>query len=245
MAVVWRGDSPVLFWITALAVVSSLFIGFANAIPFRRLPAWWPGALRSDEEGPSDGFLALHAMRAHRNREDNAWTENPDADSGPPREVVTEPVRRVIATAADEAEGLGNPYVGTEHLLLGLLSEREANACRVLQRSGLTTERVRAELPQPSGERAAAPAQSLPLTPAARRTFDRAGKALSLRDDECVDTQHVLLGLIQEQDGLAMQVLDRLSVDPSQLRKEAMLAVGEGTKVEAVRHLTSARGASG
>jgi hypothetical protein len=55
----------------------------------------------------------------------------------------------------------------------------------------------------------------------------------------------VLLGLIQEQDGLAMQVLDRLSVDPSQLRKEAMLAVGEGTEVEAVRHLTSARGASG
>jgi len=143
---------------------------------------------------------------------------------------MTQAVRAVIAMAADEAEGLGSPYVGTEHLLLGLLREREAPACHVLQSCGLTTERARAQLAQSIGERQVRPAQHLPLTPATRRTFDRARQALSLSGDECVDTEHVLLGLLQEREGLAIQLLDQLNVNPSELRRETMLVLQEGTK---------------
>ena len=151
--------------------------------------------------------------------------------------------------AVDEAERLRNPYVGTEHLLLGLLREREARACRVLHSFGLTTERVRAQLAQSVGEHEPTPAQELPLTPAAKRTLARARRALSLRGDECVDTEHVLLGLLQEQEGQAMQLLAELSVDSSQVRREAMLGLQEATKPGPLRPSLSvpgsARGKSG
>ena len=230
VALAWRGDSPVLFWITALAAASSLFVGLANAVPFRRLPGWWPGSMRTHEEGPSDGFLALHALRAQRHGEDGVWPEDRSSDSDAMRLIVTDAVRRVIAMAVDEAEGLRNPCVGTEHLLLGLLRERESRACRVLESFGLTTERVRVHLARSPGEHETASGQELPLTPAAKRTLARARRALSLQGDECVDTKHVLLGLLQEQEGQAMQLLAELSVDSSQLRREAMLALQEGTK---------------
>lgn len=229
LALAWWGDSAVLFWIAAFAAASSLLMGLGNAVPFRRLPSWWPGSPRPDK-GPSDGFLALQVLRARRDPQAKDWAEDRGPDLVPARPVMTQAVRAVIAMAADEAAALGRPYVGTEHLLLGLLREREAPACRVLQSCGLTTERVRAQLAQSIGERQAMPAQHLPLTPATRRTFDRARQALSLRGDECVDTEHVLLCLLQERDGLAIGLLDQLNVDPNELRRETMLVLQEGTK---------------
>jgi ATP-dependent Clp protease ATP-binding subunit ClpC len=140
-------------------------------------------------------------------------------------DVAMEPARRVVAIAQEEAQALGSHYVGTEHLLLGLLREERGRAAGMLRRFGLTTERVRTQITRTVGQSEGAPAAQPRLTPAARRTFERAAGALSLRGDERVDTEHVLLGLVQDGEGVAARVMGELDVDPGDVRRQAILAL--------------------
>ena len=95
LSLVWQA-TPVLFWIGALSAAGSLFIGISNAVPFRRLPSWWPGALKSDEEGPSDGFWAWEALKARRGGGDATGVGVAGSRRHAKRHVVTERVDGVI-----------------------------------------------------------------------------------------------------------------------------------------------------
>lgn len=134
--------------------------------------------------------------------------------------------REAVALAHDEAHRLGHPYVGTEHLLLGLLAEGDNAAARSLQRAGaslaLCREKVAEALASRSGPRARSdlagvPSERLEMTDRATRALDRAGRlSARLKSDE-VETSHMLVSVL-DVEGTAGQVLRGLSVDLTAVR---------------------------
>jgi ATP-dependent Clp protease ATP-binding subunit ClpC len=130
--------------------------------------------------------------------------------------------RKAVALAHDEARRLGHPYVGTEHLLLGLLAQGNNAAARALQRAGaslaLCREKVTEALATRSGGRSDTPPERLELTDRAARALDRAGRlSARLKSDE-VETSHVLSSVL-DVEGTAGQVLRGLSVDLAAVRE--------------------------
>jgi hypothetical protein len=182
-------------------------------------------------------FLVWPLLQAlgHRGREEPARQDGHGQETTGGSDVATERARRVVAMAEEEAQALGSHYIGTEHLLLGLLREERGRAAEMLRRFGLTTERVRTQITRTVGQSEGAPAAQPRLTPAARRTFARATGALSLQGDELVDTEHVLLGLVQDGEGLAARVMGELDVDPGEVRRQAILALHERTACDPLR----------
>jgi ATP-dependent Clp protease ATP-binding subunit ClpC len=130
--------------------------------------------------------------------------------------------RKAVALANDESRRLGHPYVGTEHLLLGLLAEGDNAAARALQRAGaslaLCREKVTEALASRSGGASEVPPERLELTDRASRALDRAGRlSARLKSDE-IETSHVLLSVL-DVEGTAGQVLRGLSVDLAAIRE--------------------------
>jgi Clp amino terminal domain, pathogenicity island component len=198
--------APVLFWILAISAGTSLLFGLSSAIPHRRLPRWWPGS-KQDDGHPSDGYLALLAIRGELPRSDAA--SPPDPSRG-----MTDRARRVVVAAGSAAQTLHCGHVGTEHLLLGLLRERDGVAARALQDCGLTASDVTAQL-----EREGAPTQfPHELTPTAKRVLHHAQGTLTLRGDQQIDTQHMLLGIVLERESSAVQLMNTLGVDATRVR---------------------------
>ena len=207
-------------WPIWVAGGCSILVGVGNAIPYRDLPQWLGGSLES-EEGPSDGLLAVQALRGEHTRR---HVEGPAdaADAGPRRHPATDAVLEATAAAEGEARALGSHELGTEHLLLGLLCAEDAAAKRVLHRLGVTAEAVRERIARTPPAADGPASDELGVTPAARRAVDAAGRALSLRGDYRVRTEHLLLGLVSEKEGLAMEVLADLGVEPAALRRAAI-----------------------
>jgi ATP-dependent Clp protease ATP-binding subunit ClpC len=130
--------------------------------------------------------------------------------------------RNAVALAHDEAHRLGHPYIGTEHLLLGLLVEGDNAAARALQGAGaslaLCREKVTEALATRSGGRSGGPPERLELTDRASRALDRALRlSARLKSDE-VETSHVLVSVL-DVEGTAGQVLRGLSVDLAEVRE--------------------------
>ncbi|HEV2058147.1 MAG TPA: Clp protease N-terminal domain-containing protein [Solirubrobacteraceae bacterium] len=120
-------------------------------------------------------------------------------------ERFSEQARQVIMLAEEEARSFDRHYVGTEHILLGLLRETEGVASRSLERLGVTIDGVRARVE--SGEGDSQVWRKLPLTSDSRAVVELAEReALSLLED-CVDTEHILLGILRVGDGAAVQIL--------------------------------------
>jgi ATP-dependent Clp protease ATP-binding subunit ClpC len=148
----------------------------------------------------------------------------------------TEPVRRVLAMARDEAVHLNHEYVRTEHILLGLLNEGEGLGAAVLRNLNVAPQKIRREIEtvlQP-GHLATLPPRDLPYDSRAKNALDLAAAQARLLNHNYVGTEHVLLGLIRERKGIAAQVLDACGVtyvaasdevlrllDPSTPRSEA------------------------
>jgi ATP-dependent Clp protease ATP-binding subunit ClpC len=125
-------------------------------------------------------------------------------------ERFTADARKVVTLAQDEARGLGHGAIGPEHVLLGLLGAPGA-AGRVLGDLGLTAERGRAEVEQVAGRGARMTAGAIPFTPRAREVVEGAVRqAMSLGHEE-VGTEHVLLALVAERDGVAGRVLEAVA----------------------------------
>ena len=123
-------------------------------------------------------------------------------------ERFTEKARKVVMHAQEEARGLDHNYIGTEHLLLGLVAEEAGVAADVLFASGLTADKVRSEIERRIG-RGSEPAKGhIPFTPRAKKVLELSlRQALQLGHDY-IGTEHVLLGLIREGEGVAAQVLE-------------------------------------
>lgn len=134
----------------------------------------------------------------------------------------TERARKVVFHAQEEAQRLGEGYVSTEHLLLGLVRETDSMATSALERLGVAFESVRAEIEKqipPSQSRAG---QDMTLTPRAKRVIDLAYDEARNLGNNYIGTEHLLLGLVREEEGLAARVLAKLGVELEALRSVVM-----------------------
>ena len=134
----------------------------------------------------------------------------------------TERARKVVFYAQEEAQRFGEGYVSTEHLLLGLVRESDSVAARVLDRLGVSLSRIRAEVERQLPRGDARPSQDMTLTPRAKRVIDLAYDEARNLNNNYIGTEHLLLGLIREGDGLAGRVLSKLGVELEKGRREVM-----------------------
>jgi len=146
----------------------------------------------------------------------------------------TERTRRVIFFAQEEAARLGENYVGTEHLLLGLVRENDSVAARILERLGVNLNRVRQEIEKQVSRGDGRLGQEMQLTPRAKRVIDLAYEEARTLTNNYIGTEHLLLGLIRESEGIAGRVLARLGVELERTRREVMaLQDGDGVMTPA------------
>jgi ATP-dependent Clp protease ATP-binding subunit ClpC len=143
-------------------------------------------------------------------------------------ERFTDRARRVVVLAQEEARMLSHNYIGTEHILLGLAHEGEGVAAKALEGLGIRLEAVRQQVEQIIGKGQQAPSGHIPFTPRAKKVLE-----LSLRESlqlghDYIGTEHILLGLIREGDGVAAQVLVRLGADLNRVRAEVIKLVHGG-----------------
>jgi len=136
-------------------------------------------------------------------------------------ERFTDRARRVLVLAQEEARLLGHSFIGTEHILLGLIHEEEGVAAKALEAVDIHLEAARSEVEKTVGLSGQAPAGSPPFTPRAKKVLE-----LSLREalqlgHNYIGTEHMLLGLIREGEGVAAQVLTTLGADLSRVRQSA------------------------
>lgn len=148
----------------------------------------------------------------------------------------TERARRVVFFAQEEAGRLGENYVSTEHLLLGLVRENDSVAARILDRMGVSLGRIRSEIERQVTRGDGRLGQDMQLTPRAKRVIDLAYDEARNLNNNYIGTEHLLLGLIREGEGMAARVLQRLGVDIERTRKEVLnLQDGETTSVTSTR----------
>ncbi len=134
----------------------------------------------------------------------------------------TERARKVVFYAQEEAQKFGEGYVSTEHLLLGLVRESDSVAARVLEKLGVSLNKIRAEVEKQLPRGDARPSQDMTLTPRAKRVIDLAYDEARNLNNNYIGTEHLLLGLIREGDGLAGRVLAKLGVELERARREVM-----------------------
>ena len=137
-------------------------------------------------------------------------------------ERFTDRARRVIVLAQEEARQLNHNYIGTEHILLGLIHEGEGVAPQALSELGISLQSVRLQVEQIIGQGAAAPPGHIPFTPRAKKVLE-----LSLREalqlgHNYIGTEHILLGLVREGEGVAAQVLQKLGAGLHRVREEVI-----------------------
>jgi ATP-dependent Clp protease ATP-binding subunit ClpC len=159
-------------------------------------------------------------------------------------ERFTDRARRVVVLAQEEARMLNHNYIGTEHILLGLIHEGEGVAAKALESLGISLEGVRQQVEEIIGQGQQAPSGHIPFTPRAKKVLE-----LSLREalqlgHNYIGTEHILLGLIREGEGVAAQVLVKLGADLNRVRQQVIqllsgyqgkepAAAGAGTAGEA------------
>jgi ATP-dependent Clp protease ATP-binding subunit ClpC len=146
-------------------------------------------------------------------------------------EPFTERARRSIVLAQEEAQRLGNNYIGTEHLLLGIISEGESVAAKVLENLDVNLQKVRSEVEAIVGKGSQTTQQEMVFTPRAKRVIELAFEEARALAHNYIGTEHLLLGLVREGEGVAARVLSNLGVDPAKIRSEITKLLGVETSV--------------
>jgi len=164
-------------------------------------------------------------------------------------ERFTDRARRVVVLAQEEARLLNHNYIGTEHILLGLIHEGEGVAAKALESLGISLEAVRSQVEEIIGQGGSSPSGHIPFTPRAKKVLE-----LSLREalqlgHNYIGTEHILLGLIREGEGVAAQVLMKLGADLSRVRQQVIQLLSgysgpQGGKESASSGTTSGSGPS-
>ena len=134
----------------------------------------------------------------------------------------TDRARRVIVLAQDEARMLNHNYIGTEHLLLGLIHEGEGVAAKALESLGISLEAVRAQVEEIIGQGQQAPMGHIPFTPRAKKVLEFSMREALQLNHPYIGTEHILLGLIREGEGVAAQVLIKLGADLNRVRNQVL-----------------------
>ncbi len=141
-------------------------------------------------------------------------------------EPFTERARRSIVLAQEEAQRFGNNYIGTEHILLGIISEGESLAAKVLESLGVNLAKVRQEVEAIVGRGGQTVQQEMVFTPRAKRVIELAFEEARQLNHNYIGTEHLLLGLIREGEGVAARVLTNLGVDPAKVRVQTTSLLG-------------------
>jgi ATP-dependent Clp protease ATP-binding subunit ClpC len=137
-------------------------------------------------------------------------------------ERFTDRARRVVVLAQDEARRLNHNYIGTEHILLGLVQEGEGVAAKALEALGIGLAAVRQQVEEIAGRGKEAPDGHIPFTPRAKKVLELSlREALQLGHDY-IGTEHILLGLIREGEGVAARVLVSLGADLNLVRQQVI-----------------------
>src|SRR6201747_2222109 len=157
-------------------------------------------------------------------------------------ERFTDRARRVVVLAQEEARLLNHNYIGTEHILLGLIHEGEGVAAKALESLGISLEAVRAQVEEIIGHGGSAPSGHIPFTPRAKKVLE-----LSLREalqlgHNYIGTEHILLGLIREGEGVAAQVLVKLGAELTRVRQQVIQLLSGYQGKEAAEAGTGGRG---
>lgn len=137
-------------------------------------------------------------------------------------ERFTDRARRVVVLAQDEARALNHNYIGTEHLLLGLIHEGEGVAAKALESMDVTLDKARVQVVEIIGEGQSAPSGHIPFTPRAKKVLELSLREALQLSHNYIGTEHILLGLLREGEGVAVQALGNLDVDLAALRQAVM-----------------------
>lgn len=159
-------------------------------------------------------------------------------------ERFTDRARRVVVLAQEESQRLSHNYIGSEHLLLGLLAEQEGVAARALESLNVTLTAAREQVEEIIGPGQQKPHGHIPFTPRAKKILELALREALTMSSQVIDTQHLLLGLIDEGDGVGAQILQRLGATTQAVREavtrlinaepEAGVVTGPGSEPTAV-----------
>jgi ATP-dependent Clp protease ATP-binding subunit ClpC len=142
-------------------------------------------------------------------------------------ERFTDKARRVVVLAQEEARLLNHNYIGTEHVLLGLVREGKGVAAQALKSMGIGLEAVRGQVELIIGQGQAAPTGHIPFTPRAKKVLEFSLREALQLGHNYIGTEHILLGLVREGEGVAAQVLQQLGADLNRVRQAVIRLLGE------------------
>jgi ClpA/ClpB-like protein/UvrB/UvrC motif-containing protein len=149
-------------------------------------------------------------------------------------ERFTDRARNVVVLAQEEARLLNHNYIGTEHLLLGLIRESEGIAAKVLMSLGVDLDAVREQVEEIVGRGTSEPSGHIPFTPRAKKVLELSLREALQLSHNYIGTEHILLGMIREGEGVAAQVLVRLGADLNRVRQQVIQQLrGPGGAAEA------------
>jgi hypothetical protein len=151
-------------------------------------------------------------------------------------ERFTEDARQVVVLAQEEARTLKHNYIGTEHILLGLLREERGVAARVLGSLDITVERVRAQIVRIVGAGEEVTSGQIPFTPRAKKVLELALREALTLGHNYVASEHILLGLVRENEGVAARVLLDFDADSERIRNEVIRTLRRGPRIAAAAH---------
>ena len=137
-------------------------------------------------------------------------------------ERFTDRARRVVVLAQEEARMLNHNYIGTEHLLLGLIREGDGLAARALESLGISLDAVRKQVAEIIGHGQQAPSGHIPFTPRAKKVLQLGRDAARDLGHGYIGTEHILLGMIREGSGVAALVLTRLGASLDRVREQVL-----------------------
>jgi ATP-dependent Clp protease ATP-binding subunit ClpC len=137
-------------------------------------------------------------------------------------ERFSQRARRVVVLAQEEARMLNHNYIGTEHILLGLIREGEGVAARALESLGISLDAVRQQVEKIIGRGQQAPSGHVPFTPRAKKVLELSLREAKALGHDYIGTEHILLGLIREGSGVAAQVLVKLGADLNRTRQQVV-----------------------
>jgi ClpA/ClpB-like protein len=137
-------------------------------------------------------------------------------------ERFTDRARRAVVLAQEEARLLNHDYIGTEHILLGLVHEEQGVAARALESLGISLEAVRAEVTKVVGRGEQPPTGHIPFTPRAKKVLELSLREAIQLNCDYIGTEHILLGVVREGEGVAAQALVKLGADLSRVRQQVI-----------------------
>ena len=140
----------------------------------------------------------------------------------------TQKARNVLTTAQNEAQKLGHTYIGSEHILLGLSLEQESAVAKILAKSGIISDRIRAEVIALSGKGDASKVTADDMTPCVKKIIEESHSISSSRSQTYIGTEHILLAILNEKNAVALKILARCDVKADDLRNEVINFIENG-----------------